>query len=216
MSHKYELELCCRDPIKFSVCPGKGDLLLFDILVVKTSETKIRTTNGKTIAFGDDEITSPPVRAHVRIYSYTLAIHSTCKRYIRNELANFNIDSFTCEYLAEAIVACAVDIINTDARGMDIGNTAFKVEGRLKVTGEKVKDETHVLGGMKKEVFEGGDGEFSCAVCLEEVFDGSECTRTPCSHLFHYGCIVPWLVKNKSCPICRRVVRDDQNELYMS
>ena len=214
MSHKYDLEIHCRDHIKWNIPPGKGALMLFDILVVKTTKTKIRTTNGKTIAFGDDEITSPPVHARVVIYSNTLAtIPSDRERYVRNELSNLNIDRSTCEYLAEEIVACAVDIINTHAKEMDNGTTGFKLEGRLKVIGEEVIDETCVLGGMKKEVFEGGDGELSCAVCLEEVCGGTECTRTPCSHLFHYGCIVPWLVKNKSCPICRRVLRDDQKEL---
>ncbi|KAM7507656.1 hypothetical protein LguiA_018109 [Lonicera macranthoides] len=213
MSQRYDLELRCRDDVKWNIPPGKGALLLFDILVLKTSKTKIRTTEGQIIALGDDEITSPPVRARVAIYSNALAIPSVSERYVLNELSNLDIDAFSRDYLVKAIVTCAVDIISTRTKGKDNDTTTgFKVDGKLKVTGEEVIDETRVLGGMKKEVFEGGDGELSCAVCLEELSGGSECTRTPCSHLFHPGCIVRWLIKKKSCPICRRVLRDDHKE----
>ncbi|XP_057965626.1 uncharacterized protein LOC131156179 [Malania oleifera] len=43
-----------------------------------------------------------------------------------------------------------------------------------------------------------------CAVCLDEIEDGAECSRLGCSHLFHYDCILPWLQRqHDSCPMCR-------------
>ena len=41
-----------------------------------------------------------------------------------------------------------------------------------------------------------------CAICLEPIKDGG--VPLSCSHVFHAGCIVPWLQKgNRSCPTCR-------------
>ncbi|KDP39315.1 hypothetical protein JCGZ_01072 [Jatropha curcas] len=42
-----------------------------------------------------------------------------------------------------------------------------------------------------------------CSVCLEELSIGSEATRMPCSHVYHQKCIVEWLKKSNTCPLCR-------------
>ncbi|XP_043203769.1 protein goliath-like [Amphibalanus amphitrite] len=47
-----------------------------------------------------------------------------------------------------------------------------------------------------------GDAE-CCAVCLES-YRAAECVRMlPCSHQFHMVCVDPWLLKNRSCPMCK-------------
>lgn len=40
----------------------------------------------------------------------------------------------------------------------------------------------------------------TCPVCLDELAEGRE---MPCRHVFHEGCIVPWLEMHNSCPVCR-------------
>ncbi|XP_068645169.1 uncharacterized RING finger protein P32A8.03c-like [Aristolochia californica] len=54
-----------------------------------------------------------------------------------------------------------------------------------------------------KEVSEIAAGE-TCAVCMEEL-GGSrkEVTETPCSHVFHNECLLPWLSRATTCPLCR-------------
>lgn len=43
-----------------------------------------------------------------------------------------------------------------------------------------------------------------CAVCLVSFVDSEEVRRLPCFHLFHTGCVDPWLKKHKRvCPKCR-------------
>ncbi|KAK9701050.1 hypothetical protein K7432_011923 [Basidiobolus ranarum] len=42
-----------------------------------------------------------------------------------------------------------------------------------------------------------------CAVCKEDFNEGEETTGLPCHHLFHDGCIRPWLELNGTCPVCR-------------
>ncbi|CAN0881431.1 E3 ubiquitin-protein ligase SGR9, amyloplastic [Linum grandiflorum] len=47
----------------------------------------------------------------------------------------------------------------------------------------------------------GGGGE--CVVCKEEMEEGREACEMPCGHLFHWSCILPWLMKRTTCPTCR-------------
>lgn len=46
------------------------------------------------------------------------------------------------------------------------------------------------------------DGK-SCAVCLEAFEPREEVMLTPCSHMFHEECIVPWVKDQGQCPVCR-------------
>lgn len=42
-----------------------------------------------------------------------------------------------------------------------------------------------------------------CAICLEELQDEMRVRKLPCSHLYHIACIDPWLVSNRTCPLCK-------------
>ncbi|CAH2061033.1 unnamed protein product [Thlaspi arvense] len=54
------------------------------------------------------------------------------------------------------------------------------------------------------------EGEPTCAICFGDLRDeeDNETKRVSlnCSHQFHIGCIGEWLVRRKSCPLCRGVV----------
>ena len=43
------------------------------------------------------------------------------------------------------------------------------------------------------------DENAKCAICLD---DKTEC-YLPCSHKFHYKCILTWLFRKVTCPLCR-------------
>lgn len=42
-----------------------------------------------------------------------------------------------------------------------------------------------------------------CATCLCAYQEGEQLRRLPCNHVFHCGCIDPWLQDKTSCPLCR-------------
>ncbi|XP_076057660.1 E3 ubiquitin-protein ligase RNF181-like [Oratosquilla oratoria] len=42
-----------------------------------------------------------------------------------------------------------------------------------------------------------------CPVCLKEWAVEEEVVKLPCKHEFHTTCIMPWLKKTNSCPLCR-------------
>ncbi|KAJ9550299.1 hypothetical protein OSB04_014344 [Centaurea solstitialis] len=51
-----------------------------------------------------------------------------------------------------------------------------------------------------------------CAVCLEDFEPREMVTLTPCDHMFHEDCIVPWVKSRGQCPVCRFVIGGPTNE----
>jgi len=43
----------------------------------------------------------------------------------------------------------------------------------------------------------------TCPVCQEEIPVGGLAKKLPCGHLFHDDCLMQWLEKANSCPMCR-------------
>ncbi|KAL1460083.1 hypothetical protein WDU94_012022 [Cyamophila willieti] len=59
---------------------------------------------------------------------------------------------------------------------------------------------TKHIKGEDKEC--SGDGE-CCAICIE-FYKTSDVVRIlPCKHEYHKGCIDPWLLEHRTCPMCK-------------
>ena len=43
----------------------------------------------------------------------------------------------------------------------------------------------------------------SCAICLEDFGPKAKAKQLPCEHLFHESCVIEWLERHNSCPVCR-------------
>ncbi|XP_060643154.1 E3 ubiquitin-protein ligase RNF181 [Anolis sagrei] len=56
------------------------------------------------------------------------------------------------------------------------------------------------------------DKGLKCPVCLLEFEESEMARRMPCQHLFHSGCLLPWLGKTNSCPLCRHELPTDDQE----
>ncbi|XP_064594348.1 E3 ubiquitin-protein ligase RNF181-like [Liolophura sinensis] len=54
--------------------------------------------------------------------------------------------------------------------------------------------------------------EVKCPVCLGLLDEGDEAREMPCKHLFHTTCILPWLERVNSCPVCRQELPTDDPE----
>jgi len=46
----------------------------------------------------------------------------------------------------------------------------------------------------------------ACAVCQEALREGEQVKVLPCKHVFHPGCIDPWLNVKNTCPVCRQEI----------
>lgn len=45
-----------------------------------------------------------------------------------------------------------------------------------------------------------------CPICLSDYEPNDELLQLPCGHMFHPECGETWLVKNDSCPLCKRAL----------
>ncbi|KAJ4846972.1 hypothetical protein Tsubulata_038731 [Turnera subulata] len=59
------------------------------------------------------------------------------------------------------------------------------------------------LDVLKERAKEQEDDGKRCAVCLEDFEPKEQVMLTPCNHMFHEDCIVPWVKSNGQCPVCR-------------
>uniref|UniRef100_J3LGP1 RING-type E3 ubiquitin transferase n=1 Tax=Oryza brachyantha TaxID=4533 RepID=J3LGP1_ORYBR len=55
-------------------------------------------------------------------------------------------------------------------------------------------------------------GDAQCAVCKDGIEAGESARRLPCAHLYHDGCILPWLAIRNTCPLCRHELPTDDPE----
>lgn len=42
-----------------------------------------------------------------------------------------------------------------------------------------------------------------CVICSDLLVPSSDVFHTPCGHIFHYGCLLQWLERSRTCPQCR-------------
>jgi hypothetical protein len=54
----------------------------------------------------------------------------------------------------------------------------------------------------------------SCSICLCRL--GRKKYISSCNHKYHYKCILLWLINNDTCPNCRTVIRDVDEEIEIS
>jgi len=45
-----------------------------------------------------------------------------------------------------------------------------------------------------------------CSVCQDDYKTGDKCVSLPCEHNYHKDCVVEWLKRHDSCPICRKPI----------
>lgn len=93
----------------------------------------------------------------------------------------------------------------------------------FRTTGESEKDNGEIVESLGGIIFEcdvdNPEGhslpaeDATCVVCLSEYEDGSELRQLPCHHLFHSACIDKWLCINATCPLCKRSILKNAEQI---
>ncbi|XP_053975740.1 E3 ubiquitin-protein ligase RNF181-like [Hylaeus volcanicus] len=66
-----------------------------------------------------------------------------------------------------------------------------------------------------KEIEVSSSDSKQCPVCLKDFEAGIFAKCMPCKHTFHTECIIPWLEKTNSCPLCRYELPTDDEDYEM-
>lgn len=84
----------------------------------------------------------------------------------------------------------------------DVPSSVFAVPG---TTAEVISHATATLTQQATGVKDpGGQAEPSCVVCCESIEEGDNVRVLPCLHRFHIGCVDQWLVRSRTCPVCKQ------------
>jgi len=52
----------------------------------------------------------------------------------------------------------------------------------------------------------------TCSICLKNIYE-NDFEKTLCKHYFHKECINTWLLKKKSCPLCRHKLKNNEYQI---
>jgi hypothetical protein len=53
---------------------------------------------------------------------------------------------------------------------------------------------------------EDADEGKQCTICLDAFVPNQKVLLTPCKHMFHHNCLLPWVKSHGKCPVCRRAL----------
>ncbi|OUC43564.1 zinc finger, C3HC4 type [Trichinella nativa] len=67
---------------------------------------------------------------------------------------------------------------------------------------KKISDECSVEAGLLNDSKFSLNSMDGCAICLESYKDGQILRVISCGHEFHKKCVDPWLLLNRTCPLC--------------
>nr|GMC87314.1 probable E3 ubiquitin-protein ligase RHB1A [Ipomoea batatas] len=117
----------------------------------------------------------------------------------KNEAAAQTKETETCE---EANSGNGTEIADTATKGSDA-----KVQDNIELTAQKeVVDELEKSGELKKSnepiVPSLQEEEDVCPTCLEEYDEENPKIITQCEHHFHLSCILEWMERSDTCPVC--------------
>ena len=85
-------------------------------------------------------------------------------------------------------------------------NQLLQVEGRA-----KPRTSQEFIKNLKEIEISDASSE-DCAVC-KECFEKKQIAhRLPCGHMYHRDCILPWIQKHNTCPVCRHVLPSEQQQ----
>jgi hypothetical protein len=176
---------------------------------------KVRETPNGLVVSDDRTILLRPVLS-LHIPTQQLLDPASHQSLICGAVSTLNLPRFLCcshDHLVKGIASRASNLA-AGPRGGFVGYS-LRVELQLvKIVQFAGASRNAVEKLIEKNGFvaEKSDEELdTCSICLAELSsaDGAELLRMDCSHLYHQRCLLTWLEKQSTCPLCRREVEEE-------
>lgn len=150
-----------------------------------------------------------------------------CHAYVVRLLSYLDLTAGTCDIIAKDITSLVGELLaagNFEVKfrivaliyhiqlswGDQIGESRQSVAAEQTVILEEAPARKtaaeKAIERLKREKFDGFVGEElgDCCVCYEELKEGGkEVSRIGCGHVYHKSCILTWVQRSDSCPLCR-------------
>eukprot|EP01095_Lingulamoeba_sp_RSL-Kostka_P016747 TRINITY_DN82_c0_g1_i1.p1 TRINITY_DN82_c0_g1~~TRINITY_DN82_c0_g1_i1.p1 ORF type:complete len:306 (+),score=71.05 TRINITY_DN82_c0_g1_i1:509-1426(+) len=72
-----------------------------------------------------------------------------------------------------------------------------------------------IINALPLKLFKEGSIEKEdamCSICFDDYEKDDKIRYLPCDHHFHSKCVDQWLEKNKTCPLCRKPIDQEEEE----
>ncbi|EOA19751.1 hypothetical protein CARUB_v10003910mg [Capsella rubella] len=200
-----KVELHIKSSNKLSTSPELNSVLV--VVQTRLEEISVNQTTGQYQTLRSTRFTTSFVD--------TINLHSSSVHDIRSLLDNRRSANYhgLSDRLAPEISAAAINL--------GFGRNGFTLTLEVKVTYQTVSYTSNeekylrmvLLGRIKSDELKSSNMETeSCSICLENLSGPMKpsdfMTRMTCSHVFHYRCLLEWLKRKNTCPLCRTVLYD--------
>ncbi|ORC85392.1 zinc finger protein, predicted [Trypanosoma theileri] len=98
--------------------------------------------------------------------------------------------------------ALALQVIFGEQRRRMAAPLEREAVGRL----QKMKLREDIIAQLEK------DGQCVCSICQESFVANAEVCRLPCGHMFDVPCLERWLGRTRTCPNCRFMLQDVEQQ----
>ena len=97
-----------------------------------------------------------------------------------------------------------LDTRNMEIRGSlrSIGDSVYFCQEDKKITEKLPETKIQDLSKLK-------DTNKGCTICIEDFKINDIAIYLPCFHLFHKNCIIDWIKKKPTCPLCKINIKEN-------
>ncbi|OIT03251.1 PREDICTED: uncharacterized RING finger protein P32A8.03c-like [Nicotiana attenuata] len=174
-------------PSQLSSCgnPNNPDFVVQFRVYFSHDSTSMYLYTSKTVVLRSDSIITDLNRSAIPLFG-SLGILEEHQHNLVFEISSFAHELASVNSNAgETMFPIVVSIVFYQARRKEEAAALIEELGKVVVKEEDYYDEEE------------------CPICLDKPSIGEEITYMPCSHFCHSHCLLKWLEKNASCPLCR-------------
>ncbi|XP_062205429.1 probable E3 ubiquitin-protein ligase RHB1A isoform X2 [Phragmites australis] len=119
-----------------------------------------------------------------------------------------NLDTSTPDTYRAPPAPLPYDVVLAVPDNLDLVKS--DVKGKVHDQQESFEVDESCKKGVLKDKPDKPDEEDVCPICLEEYDEENPRSTTKCEHHFHLCCILEWMERSDTCPVCDQITLVDE------